>query len=643
MRTLSLLSLFAAGCGTPSEPTLADGGLQAKVSNVALGDHTLASEQVFRLSSGACPTTNVGDTTNFWAVSPLFPGSSGILQRSCRAVWNGPANPNVSLLPANAVPEAVVVGPLSGPAFPTDTNLADHTRSRTAPFTTLPTWPANQLKARLAILDAMGDGPLDTAYFSASPAFSDHGQRVSTIAHGITCDDAGLCPVELQGYSTLQYRYDDTNARAERALGGEGAVGSQSDLAQAIYRAVREWKDDREAPAVVGPLVISISSGWHGTWGGDEPVSAFDPNVRAVFDALGYASCNGALVFAAAGNLGGLTGDTPGPLYPAAWEREPAASASYCQSNFNVTPPSGSADHKRLIYAVGGVVPDHAPLGMSRPGSVPSLVAAGSVVAFENPSTGDLMKPMSGTSASTAVVAATAALVRSYKPTLNAHQTADKLRDGASAAGWTGDVPAFCPAGGAPCQATHVITPCHALTAACAGSACAVNGGHCDADPTLVELEATTPTTTVDWDPTSSATGSCLQTHIDPSYPTGSANLASECPIKELDGVTARPLTLPMPPSDPCLPHCELFLSTKPTFHFSIGDLPISDSSIIVTFDSKLKKTFEVGALFKDDVITLKDVGSLFNGVDPVVTATFTYSYKGTQTAGATELLLIRE
>ena len=153
-----------------------------------------------------------------------------------------------------------------------------------------------------------------------------------------------------------------------------GSIGSQADVARAIYDEVGRW----EGSLGVGDehkLVLNLSLGWHPAYGGSETRTSMPVPVRAVYDALRYASCKDALVIAAAGHE-----DTPdsgsqadGPLYPAAWESEPATTSSECLTDFLTTStPSATGTYTPLIYAVGGVDVHLNPLPISRPGSMPS-------------------------------------------------------------------------------------------------------------------------------------------------------------------------------------------------------------------------------------------------------------------------------
>jgi hypothetical protein len=95
---------------------------------------------------------------------------------------------------------------------------------------------------------------------------------------------------------------------ATPALGG--FFGYQSQLAASLQAAVSDWKAHNAGAAAADEtpherLVINVSLGWEPIYGGAVPAAGpagLAPPVRAVYDALQHAACNGALVFAAAGN-----------------------------------------------------------------------------------------------------------------------------------------------------------------------------------------------------------------------------------------------------------------------------------------------------------------------------------------------------
>ncbi len=642
---LSLLLVLSVACvpESSSDPQRAPVAAQAFVVDKTLTDHRLDHIQVYKTTGAPCPAS-LGPN-GVWDVQPLFPGATTApLRTYCRARWTPGGSPNPAFLPPDfpVVQEAVVVGPMSG--HPSQSALDQFSRAQTIPLSDLP--PRSTPRSRLAILDAMPEGVLDGSYFGTDPAFSDHGHQVAAIARGLVCDDGGDCAVDLLGYSALQYRWN-TQDGVNPHPSGEGAVGSQSDLARMIYRATEDWVDDAYPGAatqpVIGPLVLNISAGWHAHWGGDEVGLDFDPAVAAVHEALSYASCHGAITFAAAGNLGGLDNDTPQPLYPAAWEALDAPTPTECSTRYGVA-VGGPVDRGPLVYAVGGVNPEKYALGMGRPDSLPKLTAAGSHVGFYNPAQGELTKPLSGTSASTAVVSASAALARAYVPGFSPRAVADTLLSGADTAGWLAhDAPEFCPDGGPDCADARVITACHALTAACAVSGnCVVTPNHCNAQPVLAPLTVTPAPIDDDWTPVDPLSGStCSNTYRDEfdAY----KNDVSECPIDDLDGVPARPMTVPMPPSTPCEPFCKFVVATPPRFHFTIGDNDISDSSILLDFGAAGTHTYEVGKLTADDDLVLEDVARIMDANGDPIRATFTYSYDGTTTAGATSLLIVED
>ncbi len=278
---------------------------------------------------------------------------------------------------------------------------------------------------RLAVLDGYGQAtpPVDT---------ESHGGSLYHIARDLLCE--GLhganpeCAVEITTEVALPVEVAPGDPSA-------GHVGRPSDLAQAVYRAVGPWGSSHS----YDQLVVNLSLGWDSVHGGmaDGPSKiatvdvADNPRLSAVYDALHYAQCSGALVFAAAGNQ--TTLGESGPLLPAVWGAEgyrPQAllgTAGECQTRFG--PGMDPAhDDRPLLHAVGAVDDDDRELAISRPGSEPQAVAFGAHGTVE--ARGLPTTPMSGTSLSTAVVSSAAALLWSLDPTAKPGDVYAGITDG---------------------------------------------------------------------------------------------------------------------------------------------------------------------------------------------------------------------
>lgn len=298
-----------------------------------------------------------------------------------------------------------------------------------------------------------------------------HGQVVASILNRLTCPGVpisavdGACPVRLRTELALPLLLSSTQPGLVTGLTDLGGhTGTLSQLADAIVRAVDAVPE--------GLHILNVSLAWHPVHGGaipgdpsganrrvfaesgDQPwVPGRDPSwpigVGAVFDALHYARCKGALVVAAAGNATSGAVGREGMLLPAAWSALQPGSLTPCSSL--ETGLSGSVDS--VVHAVG-IARDPAlyveldsPTG--RPGGTPPLVAHGhrSLPVDAELRLGNLLLPVaqnqtaaaqigvwpaSGTSFSAPVVSATAAIVWGNFPTLTPEAVIDLIYEKAS-------------------------------------------------------------------------------------------------------------------------------------------------------------------------------------------------------------------
>ena len=273
----------------------------------------------------------------------------------------------------------------------------------------------------------------DTSPFSddgeANEGRSEHGLAMGRIAKVLSCPPGnGPCP----GYVTHHLALPRVSA-TRRPVDG-GFFGYQSEVAIAVEAAVRKWQ---QAPEAEGGqrLIINLSLGWDGRFGGPITTSPADlrPGVRAVYEALGVASCHGALVIASAGNRSGGPDEQvrKGPLFPAGWEARRAPTPQQCQQILGVDEPVVSAaTYQPLLYSVGGVRGDDVPLGNTRPGGRPSLAmpAFQAVVGVDDGS-GTLVSSgiHTGTSVAAAALSGIAGALWAYRPDLDAHALMERI------------------------------------------------------------------------------------------------------------------------------------------------------------------------------------------------------------------------
>ncbi|HKY38975.1 MAG TPA: S8 family serine peptidase [Polyangiaceae bacterium] len=288
-----------------------------------------------------------------------------------------------------------------------------------------------------------------------------HDRTIANIIERLACptrEGASACVVEIQ--NRLASRLARAPIGSVRSPGN--VVGSQGDLAQAIVDAVDAAFPGRR-------LVINLSLGWTRYWGGAEGnESEFSPPVRAVWDALAYARCKGALIVAASGNGQGRPSLPFGPRYPAAWSERPAPSSARCERlGAGSGLPSATGP---LLFAAGGVDNEDRALFNAPIGSRPALAAAASHAGVHSPATSRAAGPYTGTSIAAAVATSAAAVVWAYRPELSADEVMREVYSSSVSLGVEAD---FC-FGERPCPEIRRVSICAAAQAACnAAAACA--------------------------------------------------------------------------------------------------------------------------------------------------------------------------
>lgn len=282
---------------------------------------------------------------------------------------------------------------------------------------------------------------IDTDTFATRPANADeewtdpsaHGRGVARVIHDLACPNGGPCVADV---------------RSHPALVRDPTHGKQSDLASAIYKAVQNWYATTWTPNQNEQtrLVINLSLGWD-RWKDNGEVSA--PRripEAAVWGALAYASCHGALIVAAAGNRSG-TRNTP--TYPAAWAEYPEPTDADCRQMFGFsrrTPQrmlndscereqTGANAHRPMLYAIAAVDAKDQLLP-ARQRSLSPLVSFGhGVLANHSFHAQDvesiLTHPLSGSSMAAATASGIAASVWAFDRTMGPHQVMHILYESA--------------------------------------------------------------------------------------------------------------------------------------------------------------------------------------------------------------------
>lgn len=389
-----------------------------------------------------CPETQAPDVPPgvplFTASVSRPPALPDALARYCwylpQSVTDGPAG-----LDAFRVSQAAKVVATGAPNF-TDTcdafpSLRDYYAARTRAESGLCEAPVADQRLRLTFID---DAPTlkvrDPARTDPLPSES-HGLALAEGVDELLCA-SDLCTIDVRTRAGLPLRLEaDTELRWTFAEAGE--FGARDWLAQSIVREVNSFVQWRSSfsyatPPDMGPkLILNLSLGWHEDWNdedGDEATTnalpadsllavptvekyldALPADARAVFDALVYARCAGAIVYAAAGNRMGGDKDA-GPLYPAKWSQFDLKDAD-CAPYLGLAPFNDTAAWWApgpLLVSVGAVGTDGEPLAISRRTAQGTVAAFGqsfdSVVAHAERRT-----PVTGTSAAAAIVSAVTA------------------------------------------------------------------------------------------------------------------------------------------------------------------------------------------------------------------------------------------
>jgi len=518
-----------------------------------------------------------------WIWDPLFPGSTGRLSEFCVLTPAGSGGGSLPVAPSSRLSKDryALAGLGIDPA--TRAALRDNTIDLIDPVASYAGGSMPTKRSRLTLLDTVptSDSPMTES------TFDDHGTRLAAIADAAVCDKetGGSRNCAASVTSQLAMAWVRTSGGYSSATSG-GSIGRQSDLAVAIVDAIDDWESDKATTSSLGRLVLNLSLSWH-----PESAGGHTAAEEAVYAALQYASCQDVLVLAAAGhddtpeNSGGATGAS----YPAAWEADKQPSSSVCGDLGGDNRASSTTSYTPLLHAVSSVNHAHERSVFVRPGSAPRIVAPGEFLSVVPSATGGgPTRPISGTSASTVVVASAAAVVLTVDPSLSAHDAMQLVYDSGNAvlnrSGST--VAAKLYQGTA--DDIHTVSVCSAALDACDGT-CGWVGGACSNAPVSPVL--TVDTTATFEDVLGGATSVSKTTCPGPSgfkYFYGAATWpAVNCPTQQALGGGAVATVLPMPSNKLC-PHCPVGIgggATDPAFAHIIGTMPLDEvDNLTVTF-----------------------------------------------------------
>lgn len=457
--TLSLaalaLSVLALGCGSAPDQDIASGDdalltggtpTGGVVGGGLAGGVTTGSvtvpERVYVFPSSLMPNcASLRGSTGIWVASK-YTKATGTLASYCRLEWTGASTPQVvsgfptSALSANGrqayadLPVTAPLGPASSVALvDASWGALRDTARKMAGVAGAPV----QATARAAFVGVVDSARQETASGEASTGSFEHGEVVGRVVREIGGTSGALHVLSTTGLPR----------GADGAISADGGYyGYTSDVAEAILRAVDAWRVQTARDVVKRPLVLNLSLGWEpanylglATNTSTSPLASFlatsitNLPQRSVFHALQYASCSGAIVFAAAGNASAGPGATKTLMYPAAFESIPAPTAQQCKSaGFAYTAVAPETSNARLVYAVGGLDAGDANIYNARELGLPRIAAYGdAVTASRAAALGGHTGVMTGTSMSTAVASAIAAYSWSFRTALSGHDVVAKM------------------------------------------------------------------------------------------------------------------------------------------------------------------------------------------------------------------------
>ncbi|MCA9694070.1 MAG: S8/S53 family peptidase, partial [Myxococcales bacterium] len=233
----------------------------------------------------------------------------------------------------------------------------------------------------VAVVDTASYGDSLADYAATAPRRR-HGLAMAGLIRDVRCPHGdAACEARIFFAQAFPYSADDPAPREDG-----GPLGSLGALARAVGEATLRW---RATPAPRGPLIVNLSLGWdtkHGALSiepqehlsmlkGD--VEAVPATVQAVHAAITWATCNRALVIAAAGNNDAGPCGELGPMAPAAWEQLRAPRPAECDAAFDgdvivYDDEGGARSDGSLLYAAGGLTHVNAPIPNARVDSLPT-------------------------------------------------------------------------------------------------------------------------------------------------------------------------------------------------------------------------------------------------------------------------------
>jgi hypothetical protein len=435
-------TLSMAKVPVPGSPYFNDGLRWIGTASSCTAPPDWTAERLFR---AATPPAGLGDLC-LYTWTPVVPAA---------APTPAQVNSLFTVSRAHEMTEDVPVVFPAAPASPEEeavlTGFRTALRAQVGDASLLPSLPAVPA-VRVVVIDSAPDA----SHGHIQPGANRHGDTLAHLIEDLVCQPAGggrpgrTCAAEVTTVLALPWI-------AKGVVGPNGGyVGTLSDLARAIERAVSTWQNDRlTAPASTpARLLLNLSVGWEHTAGiadcSTDPPERLGPPARAVRGILQYATSQGALVVAAAGN------DSGGPM-----PRTGLVCPGRYQSVRQDADPS-----QALLVAVSGVDYHDDPLETARPLGITGIVGLGLGGVAWNP--GDPAPPLlTGASVAAAVVSAVGALAWTYQPSWTQRQVTTAVYNGGLDVGAADECPLLL----GPCRSRRVSV-CGALQAAGASPRC---------------------------------------------------------------------------------------------------------------------------------------------------------------------------
>jgi hypothetical protein len=457
-------------------------------------------------------------------------------------------------------------------------------------------WTTNvEFPVRVAVIDT-------AARTWSDPDNNPHGKAVGTLLRDTACGDSPTCKVKVENFLGLPLIRDTETLPGQTVIRRDvdhgGAFGAHGDLARAIVRAVDAGPTTR--------MVINLSVGYDTTaLLATSLIPDFeDLENTVVLDALRYARCHGALIFAAAGNGPVPAKSGQRAAFPARWTELNALDVATCTQLYGVANFADST--QPLLYAVSAVDFGEEPVLTTRESGQSVLAALGFAAVREDPN-GGYTRILTGTSMATATVSGIAAAYMSHLT--DAVSPDSIVRDLYSVSGSISAVPK--------------LFPYHSVAASFFTDTRLIN--RCSV---AAKLPNRTTTCTAD------EAASALEDGVVPDLPDGVPEVSPSGPTDPAVGVESYlyPWLFPQPEGDPVCTSCSLKLTGRRL------DLTLR-SSFNRTFNLLVKKPssaalagFAQGALEDTLVIPIASFGA------PETSFSVTLSEEDLATVTAAEL-----